>query len=347
MRYYRENPGSDHDMSPPKISVVITDLDNTLFDWFEVWHRSFSAMLDNIVKKSGVPRERLLGEIKEVHRRHGTSEYAFLIEELPSLKEKHPGAKIVELYDDAIQAYREARRSSLRCYPSVKSTLYTLKSRGVYIVAYTESMAFYTRYRFLKLELDGLIDVLYSPRDHDLPAGLTPEQIRMYPPEHYQFGKTVHRFTPSNELKPNAKLLLDIIKDVGAELNQVIYVGDNLSKDVAMAQEAGVIDVHANYGTSHTRDEYQLLVAVTHWSDADVKRERELKKHEINPTLSLNRNFGEILDWFEFVPFARGETVAARKDSTDNLLMSGPLWWTFKSTLTTWSCEYAIFRSSL
>ena len=71
--------------SPPK-TVLITDLDNTLFDWFEMWHNSFMAMLDQIAKISGISTEALKPEIKKVHQRHGTSEYAFLIEELAPLK---------------------------------------------------------------------------------------------------------------------------------------------------------------------------------------------------------------------------------------------------------------------
>jgi FMN phosphatase YigB (HAD superfamily) len=70
----------------------------------------------------------------------------------------------------AIDAFREARRNTLRLYPGVKSTLSTLRARGVLIAAFTESKAFYTSYRFRKLGLDGLVDYLYSPEDHLMPA---------------------------------------------------------------------------------------------------------------------------------------------------------------------------------
>lgn len=201
----------------------------------------------------------------------------------------------------------------MRRYPGVKTTLESLKSQGVLVVGYTESMAFYTGRRVQSLELDGLIDILYSPRDHDLPEGLTREQIRIYPAEHYEFENTVHRYTPADEFKPNPKLLLDIIEDVGADRSEVIYIGDNLYKDVRMAQEANVVDVHASYGTAHTRDEYELLVAVSHWSDEEVHREQELKKQDVSPTLSLNENFGQILEWFEFVPFGGSVAVSVEQ----------------------------------
>ncbi len=133
-------------MNKKTISVLITDLDNTLYDWVEVWYQSFRAMLDRVVEASGVPEEILLSEIKAVHQKHGTSEYAFLLEELPSLQAKHPVLDIPGIYSEAIHSYRRARKEHLKLFPRVEETLRTIKARGCTIVAYTESMAFYTNY---------------------------------------------------------------------------------------------------------------------------------------------------------------------------------------------------------
>jgi hypothetical protein len=141
------------------VSVVITDLDNTLFDWVEVWYQCFSAMLDSLIAISGVQRETLLSEIKQVHERHGTAEYAFLVEELPSLAHLCPEQDRAVVYSAAIDAYRDARRKYLMTYPGVTDTLKTLNDAGVLIIGYTESMSFYTNYRVRRLGLDGLTDI--------------------------------------------------------------------------------------------------------------------------------------------------------------------------------------------
>lgn len=166
-------------------------------------------------------------------------EYAFLIEEVPCLREGHEGADLLSLYQPAIDAYRKARREHLRLFPGVRETLLALRERGCLIIDHTESMAFYSNDRLRRLGLDGLLDVLYSPRDHDLPTNMTPETLRKYPASHYELIDTVHRYTPDGETKPNPQLLLDILKEIGADPTEALYVGDSEMKDVVMAQAAG------------------------------------------------------------------------------------------------------------
>ena len=286
-----------------KKSLVITDLDNTLFDWFEIWYRPFRAMLDELALKSGIPAETLEADFKEVHQKHGTSEYAFAIEELRSLRIKHPGGDVVEIYKTAIDQYRLTRRQVLQLYPTVKESLEKIRSQGTLIVAYTESLAFYTRYRLKKLGLDFLLDYLYSPEDNELPDGLTAEQIRLYSAEHYELAHTRQRYTSRGELKPNPKILAEIIDEVGGKSEDVIYVGDSLMKDVVMAQTACVTDVYARYGQVQHRPEYELLRRVTHWKPSAVETEKILTEAEVKPSFVLQNTFSEILNYFEFGGF--------------------------------------------
>lgn len=285
------------------ISVVIMDLDNTLYDWVDIWYKSFKAMLDRLVQDSGISEETLINEFKEVHERHQTAEYAFSIEELPSLKSKYPGQDLVGVFQGAIDDYRAARKAALRLYPTVMETLETLKDKGCLLVGYTESMSFYTNYRMRNLGLDRIIDYLRTPPDHELPAGLTPGQIRSNPDEYYQLKRTVHRDLAKGSIKPNPRVLLEIIGDVGAGLEETIYVGDSLMKDVQMAQKAGVTDVWAKYGVAQNRSEYELLRKVTHWTAEDVAREKRLYVGEVKPAYVLENQFSELLDGFEFVKF--------------------------------------------
>ncbi len=283
-------------------SVLITDVDNTLFNWVEIWYQPFRAMLDVLVHESGLSEEVLIPEIKKIHQKYGTSEYAFLIKEIPSLRKNDTDMDLASKYQNAIDAYREARRSVIKLYPTVWETLLNLKSKGCLLVAYTESMKYYTNYRIRKLNLDEIIDYIYSPPDHELPSD--PKEIRKYPEEHYEYKLTLHRELPPNELKPNPKVLLDIIDGIGATPSECIYVGDSLMKDVAMAQDARVTDVYVKYGAAQHTEAYDLLKKVTHWTDEQVEKEKEINEgRTVIPSYSID-SYADLLNLFNFVQFS-------------------------------------------
>jgi phosphoglycolate phosphatase len=286
------------------VTVLVTDMDNTLFDWLGMWEAAFGAMLERLTADSGVPRETLEQEFFALHQRHGTTEYAFAIQELPSLRARHPPEELPARYAAAIEAYRTMRRRTLALYPGVLDTLRTIWAAGALVIAYTESRAYYADYRVRTLGLDGALDYLYSLPDHALPGGTTPAQIRRYPPEHYRLRRTVHRHTREGAWKPDASVLLEILRDVGADPRRAVYVGDSLVKDVAMAQAASVVDVFARYGDVRSRPGYALLRRVTHWSPAMLARSEALRETDVHPTHVLADGFAELLALVDFRGFA-------------------------------------------
>ena len=287
--------------------VLITDLDNTLFDWVELWVRCFSAMLEELVVISGVSKSQLLPEISIVHQKHGTSEYSFLIEELPSLQKFLAGRNALEVFAPAVNAFREKREEYLVLYPGVAETLQELKNRGTLIVGYTESMAFYSNYRVRKLGLDGVFDYIFCPEDHIVPDNV--EETRRYPAEHYVLKSTIQHHTPKGSKKPDVDVLLWIVSDLSLKTSECVYIGDSLMKDIAMANDCGIDSVWAKYGVAHKRDEYKLLQEVTHWTPAEVEREQKIREREhVSPSFVLDEGFAELLSIFDFQSFtgARG-----------------------------------------
>ncbi|SUA74422.1 phosphoglycolate phosphatase [Nocardia otitidiscaviarum] len=285
----------------PQVALLVTDLDNTLWDWFGAWHASFSAMLSNLSAMSGVPQNRLEDEIRTVHRRRGTTEYSALLTELPSLQELHPNENLLEVYDSAIHVLNSERLRTTRLYPGVKETIEELRRRNVPVVAYTEAVAYWSEWRIKKTGLDGLISTLYTAPDHDLPLGLTVGDLRKLPAEDYGLKATDHRHTPKGLLKPDTRILRKIIADQQLQPDQVAYVGDSLMKDVAMAQQIGAHDVFAKYGVAQHRTDYELLRRVSHWTDDDIEREESISAgHEVHPSYTLAEGFTEILQYFDF-----------------------------------------------
>lgn len=161
-------------------------------------------------------------------------------------------------------------------------------------------MAFYSNYRVRRLGLDGVFDFMFSPRDHDIPASISISDIRKYPASHYKLRYTKQRHTPKNSLKPDTAVLLKMISDLRFDRSECVYVGDSLTKDVAMAQDAKVANAYAKYGKAQHTKAYKLLREVTHWSDTDVQREKLIGERQVRPSVILASNFEQILRHFDF-----------------------------------------------
>lgn len=304
--------------------VLITDLDNTLFDWFNIWYESFSSMLDSVSSISGIPKAELIEEIKPIHQKYGTAEYAYVLEEIPKLRSLYKEKEIIRReMSPAINVYRNQRNKHLTLYPTVMDTLLELRKKGVLIVGYTESKAYYASYRITKLGLDGILDYLYSPEDHSIPDNRQ---------EHHDYNlqETIHLHTPNGEIKPNPEILKKIIEDIGADVSDCIYVGDSEMKDIDMARTAKVTDVYAEYGNSHfgvNEEKYNLLIAVTHWTDEDVKREKEAKEkyRKVNPSYTI-RMFSDILSLFEFSAFKSNKKPPEKGAPLEKLKLEVDIW---------------------
>lgn len=282
--------------------LLITDLDNTLWDWFQAWFESFSALLDGLIAVSGVDRGILEEQIKSIHQRRGTTEYSNLIREVPVLIEAAAPRDPFEVFGAALHAQNSRRKASTELYPGVRESLFALKQAGVRIVGYTESGAYWTEWRIRHTGLDGVIDVLYSSLDHDLTAGVDLADLRTghYDESAYGLRETVHRHVPFGVLKPSPEILTTILRDEECSPGAAAYLGDSLMKDIAMAQSANVLDIHAQYGLVQHQEEYDLLRRVTHWPDRDVAQEKKLARPEstVVPTLSCLQQFSEVLPVF-------------------------------------------------
>ena len=287
-----------------KKTAIITDLDNTLFDWVDLWLKCFSSMLEEIINISGVPKEKLIPEIRTIHQKHGTSEYSFLIEEIPQLKPILKGKPATEVFAAPIASYQRQRRQHLRLYSTVGETLLKIKGRGSRIIGYTESMAFYSNYRVRRLGLDGVLDHVFYPEDHVLPRGLSSGDGRRYPTAHYELKYTRQHYTPKGSTKPDPEVIDTIVEDLELTKAHCVYVGDSLMKDMAMALNSGIDDVWAKYGQAHKREKYRLLQEVTHWTEEQVQQEQRTEARvDVNPSYTLETSFSEILDMFEFDDF--------------------------------------------
>ena len=254
--------------------VLLLDLDNTLYDWVAFFAPALRGMCRILSEATGLSSESLFHEFKMVFARHGTVEYSFALQELPSVVAMHPGessARIVERYRGAIEVFQHRRRTYLRPYPGVRSGIELLHEGGYEVFGVTDSRRFQAENRLRQLRLDRLLDGLCCVADHEVPDAETVAAIRRKDEAHYRSALRHVITLPDGLRKPAPGVLDFVLSALGAEYGACVYVGDSLAKDISMAQRAGVYDCWAEYGVRVSSLDFATLVRVTDWPKAAVR----------------------------------------------------------------------------
>jgi phosphoglycolate phosphatase len=249
----------------PSFRAVVTDLDNTLYPWVDYVVPSLEAMVDSLVATTGLPRIRIVQSLKAVYTTYGSNEYPFAIQESELFKpyERDFDSFNALVLDPARKAFKAARDRYLHPYPGVKETLQAVKERGLKLVALTDAPRNAAEGRLRTLKLDTLFDAVYTLPAYPLPDHVDPEIRRKEEAGHYRAGVPVTEL-PADHEKPSPAGLRRVLADLGLRGPQVVYVGDNVKKDMPVAQACGALGVWAEYGTyvsKEYRDRLQVISA--------------------------------------------------------------------------------------
>lgn len=99
--------------------LLITDLDDTLYDWIGFFIPSFYAMVDKVSSITGLPKQELLKEYKKLHQFYGSVEYPFVTLKLPSIINKYADkseSEIKDYLEEAFHKFNSVRKQKLRLY---------------------------------------------------------------------------------------------------------------------------------------------------------------------------------------------------------------------------------------
>lgn len=280
------------------IRLLVTDLDNTLYDWLSSFVPAFYAMVDIAANKLSVDRERLLDELKLVHQRYHNSEQPFALLETPTVERNFPHASRLERkhsLEEAFIAFNKTRKQHLCLYPGVLETIRTIRSAGCIVVGHTEAVVENSLYRLKLLGLTSELQALYAPASR---ANGHPDPSR--PGIHEEFEGFIH-LLPSHHRKPDPLVLLDICSHHKISIDHTLYVGDSMTRDISMAKKAGAVAAWARYGGKYNPNLWEKLVRVTHWTDEDVIREKRLREEyqDIHPDVEIDA-FSDLLKLFKF-----------------------------------------------
>jgi HAD superfamily hydrolase (TIGR01549 family) len=266
--------------------ILITDLDDTLYSWMNFFIPAFEAMLDSVAEITGISREILKKEYREINIKYGTVERPYTTLELPSIKRLYNDCsdeEIKSILGEAFHQFNSVRKHRLELYPGVYDTLKTLANNNIIIIGYTDSAEENGLYRLKKMGVDQFFKFVYSA---DSSYNHMIKECK---------SKTV------KTKKPDKDILLKICEDEHCDASQVVYVGDSLTKDIYMALQANITSVWAQCGEID-KSQYSTLVEISSWTDEDFMNEKYLKdlwnENGYKPDYTIH-NFEEVLTIFD------------------------------------------------
>ena len=263
-------------MASDKTALLVSDVDNTVFDWVGYYTRSITALFETVARITKLPVPQLASEAREVFSRHGSIEYPFLIQELPSV-EAWARQDIDRLLRDVVEPGRKAFLAEAeRClvpYADVPATLETLRRNfpKTPLVALTDAPRYVAMWKLNKLGLLDKFDAVYGLPDPRIPTSAAHGRVKVDPEillKHLQqsnFGfEGKIRILPEEYEKPGTRGLKTVLMDYDLDENpedrrRVVWIGDNLRKDVALGQKLGVQTVWARYGVVKDENLFKTL----------------------------------------------------------------------------------------
>ncbi len=215
----QETPGTPN----PRITAVLFDMDNTLFDFVEAKISACNA----VNRRLGLDRGWDL--LFYFLRQDGRS-----FEDWGHIRDfmKDNGVFSEDLFAECCSIYEEVKIRTLTPYPYIGETLKELKEQGFFLSVVTDA---YFENAVIRLEKTGL----YPMFDEVITADMT------------------------GAYKPDPKVFLYALEKMGRNPPEVLMVGDSLRRDIGPAKKIGMMTAYAGYGDRNFLEDREEKADVT------------------------------------------------------------------------------------
>lgn len=223
MRDYLNNFSQILDKDDFMIKAILFDLDDTLRSFMMTKSMACEAAIDSMIESGlKMDREKALDNLFELYKKHGIEDkmifQKFLRKVIGKIDYKILAAGIV--------AYREIGNKRSKPIPGVEATLRALKNKKIKlgIVSNAPSLK-----AWLRLTESGLRD----------------------------YFDYVIAFNETGKKKPHPKPFVMAIAAIKALPNEIIFVGDDINRDIKGAKRLGMITALADYEAVHKKEEIE------------------------------------------------------------------------------------------
>ena len=229
-------------------SLLITDLDNTLYDFVSYYEAGLSAIVTHLSEQFNLDADEVVCRLREVFKRRGTIEYSIAIQEIEEVQHL-PDARRIEFVRKVVTSFWTNATTKLKPYETVCDTLRHLYMHDVAIIAYTDAPIHEAMRRLHHLQCDQYISGIVAQRGlrrgnkrsvlllKELPGHIRPSRR----------SSLVWRTSPQ-EKKPNLLIYERISSKLGFGPDEITVIGDSIARDLVPALQLGFTGVWARYG---------------------------------------------------------------------------------------------------
>ena len=314
--------------------IIITDLDNTLWDWHEIYVRAYMKMFESLVqyaadKNLHLDQDLLFKQIRDVHLEHLDSEYPLSILHTQVIKDLFKTSELNELKklckEPFLKAFEQTHHAGLESslYGNIHETLLKIKESGIKIVAYTDAKIYAVLRRLGHYKLFDLFDMIICRKLHDHLQGPAERYYRKMMDNaggHNYLDEKILQIDGSF-CKPRPETLGYIIEELQKKYHhlndlhprEIVYIGDSLRRDIFMVNSFNqknehhhphdrMTAIYAEYGVveyANDTEMYEFLRKISFWDPKEEEDEiAQIKSENQCPTAdyTLKFNFEQILE---------------------------------------------------
>jgi FMN phosphatase YigB (HAD superfamily) len=275
-------------------TILITDVDNTLYDYVQFFAPPFRAMVKSISSETGVPEDVLYADFKSIFKEIGTFDYQYLIGRLAALRHL-PISRLERVIDKGRKAWNWHRDRNLRPYPGIIEALEELRNGGVLIIAVTNAPYYHAFSRLNQINVFNLLDGLVA-WEGNYPSELTGLDAIKFERAHQAIrnqSQIFQRITKV-QLKPKQDAF-EIVFNKFGEKAEYYSLGDSIMKDLQPTRGFGMTTVWAKYGTNLDPKNLETVLRVTPWSNEDIALHGETERYTPDFTINSPKEILEIV----------------------------------------------------
>ncbi|XVV15287.1 HAD family hydrolase [Actinoplanes sp. CA-131856] len=298
----RSRPAQPTRSRPPRWALI-TDLDNTLYDFPTFYEAGLRAAVSEITELLSLTPDEAISRLRDVYAERGTIEYAFAVEEFPEMK-KVPRETQIAIAKQITNSFWVSATKTLEPYDTVKETLRVLADQRIAVIGYTDAPIHEAMRRLKAMRLDvyltGIVAQYWRRRrpGYALLMSELPGHARASSRRRFAWR------TSQNEKKPNSQVYARIADHLGCEADRVTVIGDSVERDLLPAVQLGFGAVWARYGRRDRAEDHLMMRRIV----PDVLPEVRRKGPALPSQISAADRFEDILSYLpvqQMLPIGR------------------------------------------